>query len=174
MDASRRKGNIEIDDRGNGISSKENTNFHLYPSRGFSASVKSYAPRHTHTHTHRNRNRPSRDINVNGSSRRKPCVCVGRVTREEERRGEEGDERDAEKKTRNEGSSFSLLFPLIKISNMITADLATIIERLRLEFAKPRASSRHPPFPPSSSPLLSSPSPYHLLPSSIHRLPGRG
>ena len=60
------------------------------------------------------------------------------VTREEEEE-EEGDERDAEKKTQNEGSSFSSLFPLIKISNMITADLATIIERLRVEFAKPRA-----------------------------------
>lgn len=47
-DASRRKGNIEIDDRR--ISSKENTNFHLYPPRrGFSASVKSYTPTHTHT-----------------------------------------------------------------------------------------------------------------------------
>lgn len=93
------------------------------------------------------------------------------VTREEEEEEEEGDERDAEKKTQNEGSSFSSLFPLIKISNMITADLATIIERLRVEFAKPRA-----PFllqNPSlvlSFPFLSSP--YRLLPRSIHRLPG--
>lgn len=56
-----------------------------------------------------------------------------------------------------------MLFPLIKISNMITADLATIIERLRVEFAKPRASPRHLPFllqnPRSSFPFLSSPLP---------------
>lgn len=37
---------------------------------------------------------------------------------------------------RDEVSGFSLLFPLIKISNMITADLATIIERLAVEFAE--------------------------------------
>lgn len=37
---------------------------------------------------------------------------------------------------RDEISGFSLLFPLIKISNMITADLATIIKRLAAEFAE--------------------------------------
>lgn len=61
-----------------------------------------------------------------------------------------------------------MLFPLIKISNMITADLATIIERLRVEFAKPRASPRHLPFllqnPRSSFPFLSSPLPPPLAP----------
>ena len=45
------------------------------------------------------------------------------------------------RRRRTEGSSFSLLFPLIKISNMITADLATIIEQLEVEFAKPRFAS---------------------------------
>ena len=46
-----------------------------------------------------------------------------------------GDERDANEE--DAGSSFSLLHPLIKIANMITADLATIIEQLEVEFAKP-------------------------------------
>lgn len=106
----------------------------------------------------------------------------------EERRVTKGTRR---RRRRTEGSSFSLLFPLIKISNMITADLATIIEQLEVEFAKPRFASASAVaatkpsvvlylpflfFPSPSIPLLAvsfSPSlSRHLLLRAVHRLPG--
>lgn len=99
----------------------------------------------------------SRDINVNGKEKRqgedrrreyevRPEGFLtrggggggggagrSRIERGERRR--QWRRRQRQRQRRDEVSSFSLLFPLIKISNMITADLATIIERLAVEFA---------------------------------------
>lgn len=88
----------------------------------------------------------SRDINVNGKEKRQGERTVGEGIRgspegDSQRGGRVGrriegwvDEEDGGGGMRYPVSP--LLFPLIKISNMITADLATIIERLAAEFTE--------------------------------------